>query len=84
MIGPMWKRLVLCLCLALLSSAAASAATREKLTLREAVARVQQQTQGRILAAQTVGRGARQVYRIKVLTPDGRVRVVQVPVQPDS
>ncbi len=47
-------------------------------TLREAVAKVERETGGRILAAETVIAGESRVYRIKVLTPDGTVRVVQV------
>lgn len=47
-------------------------------TLREAVALVERDTGGRILAAETVTTGSTRVYRIKVLTPDGTVRVVQV------
>ncbi len=47
-------------------------------TLREAVAMVERDTGGRILDAETVTTGSTRVYRIKVLTPDGTVRVVQV------
>jgi uncharacterized membrane protein YkoI len=47
-------------------------------TLQDAVQRVQQETGGKILSAHTVRSGKSKVYRIKVLTPDGRVRVVQV------
>jgi len=47
-------------------------------TLRDAVAMVERDTGGRILAAETVTTGSTRVYRIKVLTPDGTVRVVQV------
>lgn len=49
-------------------------------TLNDTVRRVERETGGRILSAETVSFGSRQVYRIKVLTPDGRVRVVQEPV----
>jgi len=47
-------------------------------TLRDAVAKVERDTGGRILAAETVTTGDSRIYRIKVLTPDGTVRVVQV------
>lgn len=47
-------------------------------TLRDAVAMVERETGGRILAAETVTTGDSRVFRIKVLTPDGTVRVVQV------
>ncbi len=45
-------------------------------SLQEAIEQVQAETGGRILSADTVRAGPREVYRIKVLTPDGRVRVV--------
>jgi hypothetical protein len=48
-------------------------------TLNDTVRRVERETGGRILSAETVTSGSREVYRIKVLTPDGRVRVVQEP-----
>lgn len=47
-------------------------------TLEQAVKQVQHQTRGHILAADTVTRGKANVYRIKVLTPQGQVRVVQM------
>lgn len=47
--------------------------------LQEAIAQVQRETGGRVLSADTVATGTREVYRIKVLTPDGRVRVVTKP-----
>jgi len=45
-------------------------------SLQEAVEEVQRETGGRVLSADTVRAGPRELYRIKVLTPDGRVRVV--------
>ena len=51
------------------------------LTLEEAVAKVQQETSGKVLSVQTLMQGKRKVYRIKVLTSDGQVRVVQVPAE---
>lgn len=47
-------------------------------TLEQAVKQVQHTTRGHILAADTVTRGKANVYRIKVLTPQGQVRVVQM------
>jgi len=47
-------------------------------TLEQAVKQVQLETRGHILAADTVSRGKSNVYRIKVLTPQGQVRVVQM------
>ena len=65
---------------ALALALAASAGARE-LTAQEAVAKVQQETSGKVLSVQTLMQGKRKVYRIKVLTSDGQVRVVQVPAE---
>ncbi|MGB0135143.1 PepSY domain-containing protein [Dokdonella sp.] len=45
---------------------------------QEAVDRVQQETGGKILTVQTLRIGKRKIFRIKVLTPNGQVRVVEV------
>ena len=68
------------LCALALALAVASAGARE-LTTQEAVAKVQQETSGKVLSVQTLMQGKRKVYRIKVLTLDGQVRVVQVPAE---
>lgn len=68
------------LCALALAFAAGTAGARE-LTAQEAVAKVQQETSGKILSVQTLMQGKRKVYRIKVLTLDGQVRVVQVPAE---
>lgn len=47
-------------------------------SLEQAVRQVQHRTHGHILAADQVSRGKTNVYRIKVLTPQGQVRVVQM------
>jgi len=54
---------------------------KQRNELRAAMDRVRRETGGRILSAQVVGRGSRSAYRIKVLTPSGQVRVIQVPVE---
>ncbi|GIX32297.1 MAG: hypothetical protein KatS3mg125_0253 [Lysobacterales bacterium] len=46
-------------------------------SLDESVRRVERETGGRILSAETLRAGDREIHRIKVLTPDGRVRVIQ-------
>jgi hypothetical protein len=46
--------------------------------VQEAVAQAQREADGKVLAVQTLNVGKRKVYRIKVLTRDGQVRVVQV------
>ena len=51
---------------------------REGVSLDEAVARVKKQTKGRILTAETIQRKGQPVHRIKVLLPNGSVRVMYV------
>lgn len=46
-------------------------------TLPESVRRVENQTGGEVLRAEPMQRDGREVYRLKVLTTDGRVRVMQ-------
>lgn len=50
-----------------------------QLTLEDAVERVQQEIQGRVLKAEEVTIGKKKLYRIKLLTRDGRVQVVKIP-----
>jgi hypothetical protein len=45
--------------------------------LPESVQRVERETGGKVLQVKPIQRGNREIYRMKVLTPDGRVRVVQ-------
>lgn len=53
-------------------------AARNGVSLDEAVARVKKQTKGRILTAETTERKGKPVHRIKVLLPNGNVRVMFV------
>jgi len=53
--------------------------------LPASVRRVQRETGGQVLKAQPIERDGRQMYRVKVLTPQGRIRVVEdVPPFPRS
>lgn len=84
----MLKRLLLALALSALMLPALSTQARQRapdgfavqrvaenrISLDQAIAKVQRATGGRVLDARDVGGG----YRIKVLTPDGEVRVVYV------
>jgi hypothetical protein len=47
-------------------------------TLEQAVDKVREQTPGRVLSAEIVQRDGQTVYRIKILTPDGRVMIIEV------
>lgn len=69
---------VACLCFAALFAPLPVCAAA--LTLQDAVAKVQRETQGKVLSAETKHNGRQTVYRIKVLTRDGQVRVIEVPV----
>lgn len=53
-----------------------AAANREN-TLPASVRRVERETGGQVLKAQPIQRDGREVYRVKVVTPEGRVRVVE-------
>ncbi len=52
-----------------------------KSSLTDSVRRVERQTGGQVLSAEPMQRDGRQVNRVKVLTNDGRVRVMQVDAQ---
>jgi uncharacterized membrane protein YkoI len=63
----------------LLALGAVSAGVSAQLTLEDAVEQVQQEIQGRVLKAEEVTIGKKKLYRIKLLTRDGRVQVVKIP-----
>jgi hypothetical protein len=75
-----FSRLLLAsLSVALLAGPAhARAQDKAPLTLEEAVTKVQQETGGKILSADPRRLGRRTEYRIKVLTPEGHVRVIAI------
>jgi len=54
------------------------AAQNGGLSLEEAVQRIKSRGDVRVLSAETVNDNGRTVYRIKVLTDDGRVKYIQV------
>ncbi|HUA80606.1 MAG TPA: hypothetical protein VL997_09560 [Dyella sp.] len=58
--------------------AAQSSPPQPGLTLDQAVTQVQQRVGGKVLSAEPRHIGRRTEYRIKVLTPDGHVRVITV------
>ena len=45
--------------------------------LPASVRRIQRETGGEVLKAQPIQRDGREVYRVKVLTPQGRIRIVE-------
>lgn len=70
---------LLCCSTALIALAAISAPAAAQLSLEDAVEQVQQEIQGRVLKAEEVTIGKKKLYRIKLLTRDGRVQVVKIP-----
>lgn len=68
-----------------LAAAASPAAQKpQPLTIEQAVQQVREDTDGHVLSADTVRSGRTSKYRIKVLTPEGRVRVVEVDSDPNK
>ncbi len=51
------------------------------ITLQQAIEKVERDTRGKVLSAETKHFGRHTIYRIKVLTPDGQVRVIEVPAE---
>lgn len=51
-------------------------AERQSVTLDDAVNRVKNRTNGRVLTAETVTKKGRRMHRIKVLLPNGDVKVI--------
>lgn len=68
---PAITLLILCLCGSPDVRAAASG-------MQVAIEKVERENDGKVLAVQTLERNKRKIYVIKVLTRDGRVKVVQV------
>ena len=64
--------------LVVIAVAVAVGAAAREVSVQEAVAKAQQETNGKVLSVQTLTVGKHKVYRIKVLTTDGQVRVIQV------
>jgi hypothetical protein len=60
------------------AGAAAAQAGKPAVTLDQAVLQVQQETGGKVLSAESRGVGRRMEYRIKVLTPNGHVKVMAI------
>ena len=77
MMLPMIRRLAMTVfALAMCMVGPANAATR---SLQEAIGKVERETHGKVLSAETKHNGRSTVYRIKVLTREGQVRVIEVP-----
>lgn len=69
--------LLMCLLLAGASASSFAQQSAEQGQVRESVRRVERETGGRVLRIESIQRNGQDVYRMKVLIPGGRVRVVQ-------
>jgi len=72
--------LSLCLLAGLGLCAPASANDRDedpRARLPDSVQRIERETGGKVLQVRPLQRGDREIYRMKVLTPDGRVKIMQ-------
>lgn len=65
--------------LALFAASLSAAVAAREISVQEAIAKAQHDTPGKVLSAQTLRLGKRKIYRIKILTSEGQVRIVQVP-----
>ena len=64
---------------ALLLAVASGIASAAPITLRDAIKKVERETGAKVLSAETKHAAKETVYRIKVLTRDGQVKVIEVP-----
>ena len=62
-------------------SCAAGAVRATQITLQQAIEKVERETHGKVLSAETKHYGRHTIYRIKVLTKNGQVRVIEVPAE---
>ena len=75
------KSLLAAILLSLAAIVTAGSAWAAQLTLQDAIAKVERETHGKVLSAETKHIGKRTIYRIKVLTRNGQVRVIEVPAE---
>ena len=73
------KRLLANLLLAVAAAAATWPAEAAPLSLKDAIAKVERETGAKVLSAESKRSGRQTVYRIKVLTRQGQVKVIEVP-----
>lgn len=60
-------------------SSASSPVMAAQLARKDAIAKVQRETGGKVLSAETKQIGRQVIYRIKVLTREGKVKIIEVP-----
>ncbi len=74
----MKRHLSILLSAAIIASLAGAPAFAATPSLKEAIARVERETGGKVLSAETRHAGKQTIYRLKVLTRDGKVKIVEV------
>jgi uncharacterized membrane protein YkoI len=52
-----------------------------QITLQQAIEKVERETHAKVLSAETKHFGKHTIYRIKVLSKNGQVRVIEVPAE---
>lgn len=77
MIVPRPLRMLACV-LVISAAVGSPSALATDAQVQQAVDRVQREHNGKVLSVQKLQIGKRKIYRIKVLTPDGQVKVVEV------
>jgi len=75
-LNRLFAAVVLLAAVLMLAPATAPAAAT---TLKDAIAKVERETGAKVLSAETRHSGKQTVYRIKVLTREGQVKVIEVP-----
>ena len=78
MFAARFRRQLFVMAVALAVTVHAPLSHAAEISAQEAIDRVQQETGGKVLNVQTLRMGKRKIYRIKVLTPNGQVRVIEV------
>ncbi len=78
MFAALFRRQLLAIAAAIAAIVYSPLPVAAEISAQEAVDHVQQETGGKVLSVQTLRLGTRKIFRIKVLTPGGQVRVVEV------
>lgn len=73
------RRLLAAAGLAFAAFLASDVACAAPMTMKDAIAKVERETGAKVLSAETKRSGKQTTYRIKVLTRQGQVKVIEVP-----
>lgn len=78
------KTFVLFLLFLFNNSAVSAADQKSTVTLEQASEMIRQQSKGKVLSARTTNFDGGRTHRIQVLTPSGRVKIFQIPMNKDK